>query len=230
MNSAKLGLANSRGLHTLRALLKEAIMTHKTVITGYAIEIQGRHVQITEPIRDYIFTKLEKIERFSPNLIDVIITLEVQKLDHRVDILLRFDHFKVKVHAVTENMYASIDKAMDRLQSQVRKYKDRIHAHQVKSVSAEEVTVNIYGTRKSELDRINHEIDIENEVREAERYRLHEIVKKEKQVLKTLSTQEAIMKMELSGDHFLAYRSEEDHKFKVIYLRDDGDFGIIELQ
>ena len=42
--------------------------------------------------------------------------------------------------------------------------------------------------------------------------------------------EEAIMKMELSEDNFLIFRSEEDTKLKVIYRRSDGNFGVIELE
>ena len=47
--------------------------------------------------------------------------------------------------------------------------------------------------------------------------------------LKTLSTDEAMMKMELTENNFVVYRCEEDKKLKVIYRRQDHNFGIIEL-
>jgi putative sigma-54 modulation protein len=42
-----------------------------------------------------------------------------------------------------------------------------------------------------------------------------------------LTADEAVMKMDLSGDKFMVYKSEEDQKLKVIYRRRDGDYGLI---
>lgn len=202
-------------------------MAEKITITGYTIAIHGRHVQVTDPIRDYILEKLGKIERFSPHLIDAVITLDVQKLEHKVDIVLKFDQFKVKVQGVSENMYASIDKAIDKLVTQVRKYKDRITEHHSKKRQITDMALSIY-QKKSQEEVFSDAIEAENAASEFERNRFHEIVRRDKKPLKTLTAQEAIMKMELSGDHFLIYRSEEDKKIKVIYLMKDGNFGVIE--
>ncbi|MDR3623679.1 MAG: ribosome-associated translation inhibitor RaiA [Chlamydiales bacterium] len=194
-------------------------------VNEYNISVQGRHLHVTDSMKDYILEKLSKIERLSHNIIDVLVTLEIQKLEHRVDIALKFNHFKIKVHANCNEMYPAIDKAVDRLQSQVKKYKDKIRDHQLRGASISEVDVTVY---KSLEDEINDEIDAENAKCEAEKYSLHSIVRKEKHPLKTLTRSEAIMKMELSKDVFLIYIAEEDRKLKVIYRMSDGNFGVIE--
>ena len=56
------------------------------------------------------------------------------------------------------------------------------------------------------------------------------VIGMETRVLKILTTEEAMMKMDLSGDKFLVYRGEEDRKLKVIYRRDDGNYGIIQTE
>ena len=63
-----------------------------------------------------------------------------------------------------------------------------------------------------------------------DKFRSHKIISREKHPLKTLTDGEALMKMDLSGDHFLIYRSEESQRLKVMYRRDDGDFGVIEAE
>ncbi len=57
----------------------------------------------------------------------------------------------------------------------------------------------------------------------------HTVIKQKTLPLKTLTTEEAVMKMELSGDQFLIYKNEVDHKLKVIYRRKDENYGIINL-
>ena len=56
------------------------------------------------------------------------------------------------------------------------------------------------------------------------------MVAQEKKSLKTLTLDEAIMKMELSSDSFLIYKAEDNHKIKVIYRRKDDHYGVIELE
>jgi putative sigma-54 modulation protein len=202
-------------------------MTEKLTISGYSVTIHGRHVQVTQPIRDYILEKLGKVEKFSPHHIEATIVLEVQKLEHRVDIVLKFDQIKVKVHGISENMYASIDQAIVRLVSKVRKYKDRINEHHVKPKKETQVSLSVWGKKSSE-EIFSDQIEELQAIEEFERNRFHEVVRREKKPLKTLNHDEAIMKMELSGDHFMIYKSEEDQKIRVIYLMSDGNFGVIE--
>lgn len=195
----------------------------------YSVNVTGRNVQVTDAMKAYALEKISKIERFSIRIIDIAVTMDVQKLDHRVDIVLKVDHIKIKSHANTIDMYASIDKAVDKIQSQLRKYRDRIKEHQAKHISTIDMNVNVLPrSKEEEFDEDFTKVNGESESRLLDQYRPHHIVKKETKPLKTLTYSEAVMKMELSDDAFLIFRNEEDMKLKVIYRRNDGDFGIIE--
>lgn len=205
---------------------------------GYQIDVTGRNVQVTEPMKAYAMEKILKIERFNIRIIDVNVTMDIQKLDHRVDIVLKVDRIKIKSHANSGDMYASVDMAVDKLQSQLRKYKDRIRDHQAKHTSTIDMNVNVL-RRREEFDEEEIEFDlkkingnIEEQLNESliASYRPHEIVKKETLPLRVLTNQEAVMRMELSGDAFLIFRCEEDKKLKVMYRRKDGNFGVIETE
>lgn len=198
------------------------------VDVSYNIDVVGKNVLVTDAMKDYAIEKVSKIEKFSHRIIDVSVVLEVQKLEHRCDITLKVDHIKVKSHAATDNMYASIDKAVDKLDRQLKKYKDRIQDHHRKSNEMIEMNVNVLNRIENELNELNDEIDAENAKESIEKYRPHQIIKKEKMPLKFLTNEEAVMKMELSGDAFLIFRNEVDRKIKVIYRRGDNHFGIIE--
>lgn len=198
---------------------------------GYNIKVSGRHVQVTEPMKDYAIEKISKLERLSPRLIDVDVTMDIQKMDHRVDIRMQFNHLKIKSHASGPDMYASIDKAVDRLESQLMKYKERIQDHHAKGVSVVDMNVNIIGSHKDDVTlEINDEIEEENMKSLVKSYTPHKIVAREKRPLKTLTMEEAILEFELSGDQFqfLLFRSEEDKRLKVLYRRKDGNFGVLE--
>lgn len=196
---------------------------------GYNINVTGRHVQVTDAMKDYAMEKVSKIDRFSQRIIDVNITMDIQKLEHRVDIVLKVDHIKIKAQAITDNMYASIDKATDKISEQLRRYKNKIQEHHVKGVKDIDMNVNVLRSPTHD-EEVNRDIEEENERRLYDNYRPHEIVDRETIPLKVLTYGEAIMKMELSGDVFLIFRSEEDRKLKVIYRRSDRNFGVIEVE
>lgn len=198
--------------------------------TGYNVAIVGRHVAVTEAMKAYAMEKLEKIERLSQRIIDVTVTMDIQKLEHRVSIVMRVYHWKIKVEAYCADMYAAIDKAIDRLQAKVRRFKARIQEHQARGLNSIDMNVNVISRVIDDLEEFNTEIEGENLRQVEEVYRPHHVVAKESRPLKVLTIKEASIKMDLSGDQFLIFRCQEDMRLKVIYRREDGHFGVIEIE
>lgn len=193
----------------------------------YTISVTGKHIEVTKPIRDYIEEKLHRVEHITPDIIDIHVVIEVQKIHHNCSIVLKFSHFKIKVMAETNDMYAAIDKAFDRLTSKIRRWKTKIQDHHAKGVSVTEMEVNVYEKIAHEEEEISKEIVDQNNAKVDERYTMPSITKKHKKAMKTLRLDEAVMKMELSHDNFLVFRSEEDQKIKVMYTRVDNSYAVI---
>lgn len=194
---------------------------------GYNITVTGRNVQVTQAMQDYAMDKVSKIERFSKRIIDIAVTMDIQRAQHRVDIVIKFDHIKINSHAITENMYASIDMAVDKIQAQIRRYKSRLNDHQMRRVEIVEVPVDIVKpVAEDDVNDVNAEIEDQTERDLAKKYGPHRIVNSETRPVKLLTFDEAVVKMELSGDPFMIFRSEEDRKLHVIYRREDGNYGI----
>jgi putative sigma-54 modulation protein len=143
---------------------------------------------------------------------------------------MNFIHFHVKVSASTDNIYSAIDKAADRIIKLVRRYKTKLQSHRAKDVATVDIHVNVIKPLQDDLKEINDEIVAENVKEERERLRMHEVVAKETMPLKTLTQDEAVMKMEITDDPFIIYRSEEDQKLKVIYRREDRNYGLVQIQ
>lgn len=189
---------------------------------GCNIQITGRHVQVTDAMKSYALDKTSKIERFSDRIIDINIILDIQKLEHKAEIIIKVGPTIIAGTGTSDDMYISIDKAVAKIETQLKKYKSRLHDHHARVIPSVEMNVNVIRvpTPEEELEDIEY----------VEEKFPHEIVKKETLPLKMLRLDEAVMKMELSGDPFLLFKCEEDQKLKVIYRRDDGDFGVIEPQ
>lgn len=209
-------------------------MSHKSVAEKflndvYNITVTGRHVMVTDAMQQYAIDKIQKIERFTNRVIDVDVIMDIQKLDHRVDITMKVEQIIIRSTASSDNIYASIDKAIDKLTAQLRRYKSRINEHQLRGSNSENINVKILESKEEDiLNEVNDEILSENAANLIEKYTPHRIVSEETRPLKTLNYNEAVMKMELSGDAFIVFRAEEDQKLKVIYRRKDGNYGIIE--
>lgn len=198
-------------------------------IHGYNISIVGKHFQVTDAIWNYVFEKFGKLEHFSDQIIDLTITLDSQKMEHTCSVLMNFSHFHIKVTASTDNMYSAIDKASDRTIKLVRRYKTKLQSTRAKNLSTVDIHVNVIKPLSDDLAAINDEIAAENAKEEEERYKLHEVVAKETVSVKMLTEGEAVMKMELSDEPFMIYRSEEDQKLTVIYRREDKNYNLVKI-
>lgn len=198
------------------------------VDAGYDIKITGRHVQVTDSMKDYAMEKVSKIERFMNRIIDVNVIMDIQKLDHRVEIILKVGHLKITSQASSPDMYASIDKAVDRLEAQILRYKSKLQDHHAKGHQVIDMVVSVVNRPSAEDEELS---DFESESLDrpgTDVLKPHQIVKQETRPLKILTYDEAIMKMELSGDVFLIFKNEENQKLNIIYRRKDDNYGIIE--
>lgn len=194
---------------------------------GYNIYVIGKNFQLTEPMRQHVWDKLVKVERFHNHIMDVHVTLEIQKVEHVCIITCHFNHFKVKVEARSTDMYASIDRAIQKLQTLFRKWKGKIQDYHKRPVNMIDMSVNVY--RRPPMDpteEVNDEIEAQN----LKDWMPGKIIASETQVLKSVKTEEAIMKMELSQDPFMLYRDEVDQKLKLIYRREDEHYGVIQAE
>lgn len=192
---------------------------------GYNIFIVGKNFQITDSERKYVWDKLSKIDRLHQHIYNVYVTLEIQKLEHVVSMLIRFDNFKVKVEARTTDMYASIDKAIDKMQNLFRRWKDKIQHYQNKSSSVVDIKVNVHKRPYDEIADYNADIEASKE----DVLLPGKVIESGMCKLKILTTNEAIMKMELSSDNFMLYRDEVDQNLKVIYKKDEKNYGILQV-
>ena len=93
-------------------------------------KVSGHHVSVTPAIRDYVHSKLSRINRHFDHVIDVNVILTVEKLAQKAEVSVHVRGRDIHVETVDENMYAAIDTLADKLDRQIIKYKDKAQAHQ----------------------------------------------------------------------------------------------------
>ena len=89
------------------------------------LNLTGHHVEITPALKDYINSKLERIERHFDNLTDVHCILSVEKLRHKAEAKINVSGGTLFADSVEADMYAAIDSLMDKLDRQIKKHKEK---------------------------------------------------------------------------------------------------------
>ena len=89
------------------------------------LQLTGHHVEITPSIRDYVVSKLERINRHFEQVIDVKVIMSVQKLDQMIEATVHVSGKDIHVACHDADMYAAIDGLIDKLDRQVIKHKDK---------------------------------------------------------------------------------------------------------
>jgi putative sigma-54 modulation protein len=93
------------------------------------IEISGHQIDVTAALREYVESKLAKLERHFDNLLDVHVILSVDKLDHKAEATVHATGRTLHADSVAESMYAAIDLLADKLDRQVIKHKEKLTDH-----------------------------------------------------------------------------------------------------
>jgi putative sigma-54 modulation protein len=98
------------------------------------LSVTGHHVDITPALRDYVGTKLRKLERHFDNMTDIHCILTVEKLIHKAEATVHLVGGTIHADSVDADMYAAIDTLVDKLDRQVKKHKEKITDHHAREV------------------------------------------------------------------------------------------------
>lgn len=93
------------------------------------LNLTGHHIEITQALRDYVTSKMERLERHFDQVIDAHVILSVEKLRQKAEATLYMSGGNIHADAVEEDMYAAIDALIDKLDRQVKRYKEKITNH-----------------------------------------------------------------------------------------------------
>ncbi|NIA26729.1 MAG: ribosome-associated translation inhibitor RaiA [Desulfobulbaceae bacterium] len=93
------------------------------------LNVSGHHIEVTESLREYVESKIEKIERHFDLVSDVSCILTVEKLRHKAEATANVNGGTIYVDNTEEDMYAAIDGLVDKLDRRVRKYKEKAVDH-----------------------------------------------------------------------------------------------------
>ncbi|GGE91556.1 ribosomal subunit interface protein [Pseudoalteromonas sp. NCCP-2140] len=93
------------------------------------LNLTGRHVEITDSLRDYVNTKFAKLERHFDHINNVHVILDVEKLSQKAEATLHVNGGELFASTEHQDMYAAIDSLIDKLDRQVIKHKEKLARH-----------------------------------------------------------------------------------------------------
>lgn len=176
--------------------------------------VRGQRVQVTEALRDYAEKKLSRLEKyFDPSVTsEVNVTLSVTKGVHNVEVTIPLSGLFLRAEEKSEDMYASIDLVVDKLERQIRKHKTKINRRTRQGSGAKAVFQETNTNAVTVLD-------------EEEEF---EIVRTKQFTFKPMDLEEAILQMNMLGHNFFVFKNTENKAVNVVYKRNDGKYGLIE--
>jgi putative sigma-54 modulation protein len=191
--------------------------TMQTANVNVPIRVTGRHVSITEAIRDYANSKVEHIHLDYPRIIEAHVILDVTKHRHAAEIVLHCaNHITIEADHVCDDMYAAIDGVIGKITQQMRKYKTKmLRNHRPRRGEHREFDEHIL--------RIDEHFELHEE---SEPKHLHT----ERYMVKTLFVDEALLQLELAANRpFVVFQNSKTERVNILHRRRDGSFGLIEL-
>jgi putative sigma-54 modulation protein len=93
------------------------------------LNVTGHHIEVTPALREYVTGKVDKVIRHFDHVTSVHVILSVEKLVQKAEITLHVKGKDIYADSSDADLYAAIDKLVDKLDRQVQKYKDKQHDH-----------------------------------------------------------------------------------------------------
>ena len=167
-------------------------------------------VTMPKSVHGYAEKKVGKLDRYFKHDAEAALVFSVEKDRNKVELTIRSGGTILRVAESTSDMFASIDAAVSSMERQLRKNKARLEKR----------------LRQDAFERAVEEQSSFAPVEEEEDF---QVVRTKRFPIKPMTTEEAILQMNLLGHTFFAYKNEElDGAFAVVYKRNDGGYGIIE--
>ena len=175
--------------------------------------VRGENIEITKAIREYIESKISKLEKYFSNKLEANVYANAKVYKNgtqKIEITVPMKGVTLRAEETNSDLYSAVDLVIDKLERQMRKYKTKIN-------------------RKSREKGILAEALLAGELDGKEDLPL-EFVKVKKVKASTMNKEEAILQMELIGHDFFVYTDEENNNVSIAYKRKDGKYGVIEVE
>lgn len=201
-----MSVLKKRGIECYRLLWRD--------LTMMKITVRGHNLKITKAIKEYAEKKLGKLDGFYSGILEVVLELEVKKIkdfskaqEARANVRLPM-HVTIHAEAATADMYASIDKLIDTLETPLKKYHDKMKNNHRK--------MSFFSRARRKVTR--NYADLIPQVR---------ITREPKAAVKPMDPVEAVLQLSTIKTSFLVFNnSKTGHQISIVYDRKNGTYGL----
>lgn len=174
-------------------------------------QIVGKNIVVTDAIKAAVEKKLSKMDKYFIIDDNVLCRALVRsyKVGAKVEVTIFTPHMDFRVEEQDDDLYAAVDKAIDKLEQQMRKLKTRLDRRNKMSLGEALMMENIVAEADEEDDKV---------------VRIKSIF------LEPMDLDEAITRMEALNHTFFMYLDSEDNLISLLYHRNDGGYGIIQAE
>jgi len=182
------------------------------------ITFTGRHLKLTDSLKDHIGNRIEKFENYFKPIIALHVIMSVVKpYRHSAEMTIQTPDALFSAISHSEDMYASVDLVVEKIKKQLKKHNEKIKKHRKKKHSFRgEMRMNILSG------------NFQKKSRGMSKTHLPKLVRSEKFAIKPMGIEEAILQLKILGYDFLTFYNASTEKVNVVYKRSDGDLGLIE--
>jgi putative sigma-54 modulation protein len=170
----------------------------------------ARHYQLTPDLKEYAESKVTQLKKYFDQIVNAHIIFELEKYRHAVEVTIHVNGKDFNGREVSEDMYASVDRVVEKLEVQIRRYKGKR-----------------FNKKTPKLADIPAPLPAEEEP-EAQPAREYEIVPVDPIEFPVLSVGEAMEKLKSDGKEFAVFSERKTKRITVLFKREDGTVGLIE--
>jgi len=179
------------------------------------LDITGRNIDITPAIREYAEEKLAKVGKLT-DVIETHLVLSVEKHRHIVEIVVKGRHQTFTGTDETGDMYASIGNAVEKIEKQVKRQKDKVADRRKHGRPAPEIAA---------MAPLATPAPAPEPSQAGETYR---IIRSNNHSMKPMSAEDAALALAGSEQSFVVFRDAASQRINVLYRRKDGHLGLID--
>ncbi|PZV14464.1 MAG: ribosome-associated translation inhibitor RaiA [Leptolyngbya sp.] len=187
--------------------------------------IQGKNIEITDSIREYVTQKIEKaVTHFQQMITEVDVHLSIAhnpriNSKQTAEVTIYANGSVVRAEEASESLYASIDLVADKIARQLRKYKEKRNAKQHIVPKGIEALID-----QPIVDQPNVDDLLKDRTPELP----PQVIRTKYFAMPPMSVQEAMEHLEMVDHDFYVFRNEETDEINVLYERNHGGFGVIQ--
>jgi putative sigma-54 modulation protein len=173
------------------------------------IIVTGRKVEVTPALKAYAEEKIGKFAKYLGDEMEATVTLSVQKNMHKAAVHIKVSGSPIQAEAVTEELYASIDEVMAKLDRQVKKHKEKkADKHKGDKKKKDYMPPEAASAAPQTTDEV--------------------IIERQSYEMKPMPVEEAAEELESVSQSFFVFTNSETGQFNVIFKRKNGNIALIE--